>query len=136
LRPRESAEDLAMAVQELLLSPNQRRKEVEQEMTAGPAANQRRRESNAEAARRAGARSAGDGESPEFATGSWDAPLLLPVPFISDMRSSSSVPYSAFLLRVRKEELVVVFLHCGVSVRPVQQATEIPSPPFVPSSWI
>jgi hypothetical protein len=39
-RPRGKGEDPAMAVQEPLLSPNQRRKEGEHEMTAGPAAKQ------------------------------------------------------------------------------------------------
>jgi hypothetical protein len=55
---------------------------------AGVRERARWRESDAEAAWRAGARSAGDrfgvgdGESPEFAAGSCDALLLPPVPFL------------------------------------------------------
>jgi hypothetical protein len=43
--------------------------------------------------------------------------------FVAYLRSSSSVPYSALLLRVHKGELVVFFLHFGVLARPGKQLT-------------
>jgi hypothetical protein len=46
--------------------------------------------------------------------------------FVVYLRSSSSAPYSTLLLRVRKGELVVIFLHSGVSARLVRQAIDHP----------
>jgi hypothetical protein len=67
----------------------------------------------------------------EFAAGSHWFPS-----FVADLRLSSSVAYSALLLRVHEEELFIIFLHSGVLARPIRQATEILSPPFAPSSWM
>jgi hypothetical protein len=51
----------------------------------------------------------------EFAAGSHRFPS-----FVADLRLSSSVAYSALLLRVREEELFIVFLHSGVLARPIR----------------